>query len=169
MKLLDELKRERDDLDAAIRVLEQRTRPGRQVSATRIARHALNAIRTHDPTANGGAPTRRKPSRRKRNTNRYSLFRDKGREIAEVPIPEGVSFEGVEFPQALALAVRAVKQPIPTPELAALLTRAGVTIPNGRVPVGRYVGMIAANLKRNRILGKSPKGWVKGSRVHPIA
>jgi hypothetical protein len=166
--LLQQLIAERDELNAAIAVLQRRfgaTFGGRAMRAatTAITRASSNG----NVSSNGQEPQQKRigrpPGRPK--VKQEPLFRGAGRDIATIPLPSGVSFDGIEFPQAVALAVRAVKQPIPTPELTLLLETAGVNIPHGKIPARRYVGMIAANLKNQKVLAKTPRGWMKGSRA----
>ena len=157
--LIADLESEREALAVAIDYLRRRVQstPGRDhAKAIRLAGEALDHL-----NGNGNAPPKkRKYTKRVQNP----VFRGTGREVAELPIPSGVDLAGVEFPRAIALAVQAVGNPIPTPELTSLLERAKVKFPaqGKKLPPRRYVGMIAANLARDGLIKKTPTGWAKG-------
>lgn len=162
-KLLQRLRAQRDELDTAIRVIERLTGGATRAATMRNVATAIAASNGHTAPKYNRGPYKKT----KRGIPRFprNVARGTGREIKEIKIPPGVSFDGVDFPRAVALAVRAVKQPIPTPELTSLLTRAGVVIPNQGHPPARYVGMIAATLAHHKILKKTATGWTKGSRA----
>jgi hypothetical protein len=172
--LLAKLIAKRDRLTAAIEVLQEETAPARHAKAARV----IDLVGALQSSTNGHAPkrkyTRRQAERWPNGKVKYPSqtrskrdpFRGAGREVAAVPVPAGVSFDGVSFPDAVAMAVRAVKQPIPTPELALLLESAGVAIPpeGKRMPPRRYVGLVASGLVRERRLKKTADGWARGAR-----
>ena len=158
--LIADLESEREALAVAIEYLRRRVQsaPGRgHAKAIRLAGEALDHL-----NGNGIAPKRKYTKRSP--VQDQKVFRGTGREVAELPIPSGVDLAGVEFPRAIALAVQAVGNPIPTPELTSLLERAKVKFPaqGKKLPPRRYVGMIAANLARDGLIKKTPTGWAKG-------
>lgn len=158
-KTLQRLIERRDRLNIAIDILWEETGDREERRAYRKAAQALEHT-------NGGAPIRsvgqrgpdKQPRRRKQNSTN-SPYRGTNREIKSIMIPDGVSFEGIEFPKAVALAIEAVGEPIPTPELTLLLETAGVKFPPAakKMPRRRYVGLIASNLNAVK---KTPNGWI---------
>src|SRR5262245_42114573 len=172
--LLQRLIDRRDRLDAAIEVL--RDEFGEEMNR-KIMQRASKALKT---SSNGGAPAiagilerqeridKKQPARKPPNekTNRYA-FRGTDREIKQIQVPSGVSFEGVPPDKAVALAVRAVNEPLPTPELRLLLETAGVKFPKIKMPRNRYVGMLAARMAAEGEIERTAKGWIaKGKAAH---
>lgn len=96
-----------------------------------------------------------------------SPFRGTNREIKQIPVPSGVSFEDIDISKAIGLAVRAVPEPIPTPELRLLLETAGVKFPKTKMPRNRFVGVLAARLAATGEIKRTADGWTangKGKR-----
>jgi hypothetical protein len=160
-KTLQRLIERRDRLNIAIEILREETGDREERRAYRKAGQALEHT-------NGDRPGVRGPDKRPRRKTKFhsysSPFRGTDREIKSIPVPSGVSFEGVAFHEAVAMAVEAVGEPIPTPELTLLLETAGVKFPAQakKMPRRRYVGLIASNLKAVR---KTADGWIaKGKR-----
>jgi hypothetical protein len=167
LSLLQQLITERDEIDAAIRVI-QRVSGGavesgakaRAAMAWRLARGARNG------TAEAAeAPARRGVGRPKKD----ALINRTGREVEALPVPPELreAIGNLDFREAVALAVRAVGVAIPTPELVLLLQNAGVRFPEAskRVPIARYVGQVAGTLARVKRLKKTANGWMRGTRV----
>jgi hypothetical protein len=170
-KFLDQLIAERDRLSIAIDVLQEREGAVNGATLSRVRRGADAALvkfRLDPPNGNGNghAPTRRPYKRRQVHHDRKSPYRGAGRDVVEVPVPKDLDVTSLEFPEAIAMAVRAVGEPIPTPELTSLLKRSGVKMPKASrtMPPQRYVGLIAGHLVRAHRLKKTATGWVAGSK-----
>ena len=162
--LLQQLISEREEIDAAIRVIQRVT----SSQADRFAnRRAAAALRYSRKSRNGSAPAPEAKAEvpRGKGLPKTSVYRT-NRAVEAFPVPAELkdAIGNLEFPQLLALAVRAAGVAIPTAELVLLLENAGVKIPHGRTPPARYVGAIAGHLATKKILKKTENGWTKGAR-----
>lgn len=173
LSLLQQLIAEREEIDAAIRVIQRVTGGAAEAGA---AKRAAKAWRIAKAARNGSAeaaeaeadtPRRRGPGRRTKNPQLH--INRAGREVEAFAVPPELreAIGNLDFREAVALAVRSAGVPIPTPELVLLLQNAGVRFPEGskNQPIARYVGMIAGNLAKHKRLRKTPNGWSKGTRV----
>lgn len=189
--LLQRLIERRDRLDAAIEVL--RDELGDQ-PVKRIYRHAAKALeatgngsapsrglRQYERLTPEQKAARVKNERlRRRNLKapkRYpsgqrkytaldskSVYRGTNREIKKLEVPSGVSFEGIDVEKGIVLAIKAIGEPIPTPELRLLLETAGVKFPKTKMPRNRYVGVIAARLEASGELRRTAEGWTAAAK-----
>lgn len=173
LSLLQRLIDRRDKLSAAIEVLREELGDELGTRAYRRASKALEISGNGSPGIAGIMARQaaiKKPAKARKQYRsswaKNSVFRGTNREVKQIAVPSGVSFEGINIPEAIALAVRAVDEPIPTPELRLLLETAGVKFPKTRMPRNRLVGMSAASLARTGEIKRTPEGWAtaKGKR-----
>jgi len=158
VSLLLQLIHERDEIDAAIRVMQ---RYSGATLDTRIQRHARKALRQ---ARNGPTAEPEKPKR----INRPRGVGAGAEHTEPLPVPTALrdSIGSLEFPEAVVLAVKSAGVPVPTSDLRTLLDSAGVTWPpkSRTVPPNRYVGIVAGHLVRLKRLKKTAHGWTVGSK-----
>ena len=165
IKLLDKYRQKRAHLDIIILALEAEVGPSVEGKARRTITQALALDAAHQANGNGA---KRGPYKKRGtgepSTYAKSYFYRSNREIKPVALPKKLSLDGIELPEAIVLALRAVKQPLGTAELVDLLTRAGadVKMAGSSMPPMRYVGLNASVLARDKRIKKTPTGWALG-------
>jgi hypothetical protein len=161
-RLRDSIRAKIDELQITLKTLDEMdssTRNG-HVRGLDIAEEALAQHRKHRRPLELRKKIGRPPGSKTKNKTPRLGARSQGKPLPDVDVPAGLSLEGQNAEDAIPLALRAFERPATSAELTALLFAGGWKMPPQVViPPARYVGLVAAGLKRQKKVYKSAKGW----------